>query len=64
MKKKWLLFTAILWFYSTACWTVTLWADFYYKETPTGLVVLHGVTVLTSLVAAVVNLARYKKENK
>ncbi len=62
MKKKWLLFAAALWLFSTGCWMVSLWADFYYRETPEGMIVLHGATVLVSLAAAVVNFVRYKKE--
>lgn len=62
MKRQWLLVAAILWFFSTGCWLAALWADFYYRETPEGLVIMHGITALVSLVAAIVNLLRYREK--
>lgn len=62
MKEKIWLFASALWFLSAGSWAITLFVDFYYKVTPGGLVFLHGVTVLASLIAAVTNYARYKKQ--
>ena len=55
------LVVPVLWFIATATWIIALCVDFYYGVTPYGLVVMHILCVLTSLIAAIANLIRYKK---
>ena len=64
MKKKTPLFVPILWFITTAIWIATFCAGLYYKTTPSGLMLLQGICIFTSLIAAVTNLVRYKNDRK
>lgn len=60
--KSLLLFTAILWSVSAAIWVGAFCADLYYGYTPEGLMILHILCVLTSLLAAAVNFIRWNNK--
>lgn len=55
-----LLFASILWFVSTVIWIGAFFVDLYYGYTPKGLMILHILCALISLLAAVINLIRWK----
>lgn len=61
MKKPMPLFVPILWFFTTACWTVTFTLGLHWGTTPVGLLLLQGLCVLSSLAAAIVNLLRWRR---
>lgn len=61
-KKKLELFAALIWFFCTFCWGGMLCADFILGLTKEYLIVLHGLTFVMSLAAAVVNLMRYRRD--
>ena len=52
----------LIWFIVTGFWTVALILDFVYRTTPTFVVILHVVCVVTSFTAAMAKLSRYRKE--
>lgn len=55
-----LLLASILWFVSAAIWIGTFCVDLYYGYTSEGLMIMHILCALVSLLAAVVNLIRWK----
>ena len=59
-KKKPLLIVVIIWFVTAACWIATFFIGVY-SQSALGLIILRGVTALTSLATAIVNLIRYKR---
>lgn len=62
--KKIPLYVPVLWFVITVLWAITLCADIYYKIPSKGLITMHLCIMCVSLIIAVVNLIRYKKEKK
>ena len=59
-KRHLLLLAAILWFVSTAIWFTAFCIDICYGYTPEGLMIMHIICALTSLLAAIINLIRWK----
>ena len=63
-KKKISYWVPILWLITTGCWLFVLGADFCCQSTPEWLVLLHVLTALVSLLAAITNYIRYKNQSK
>ena len=59
-QKKTSIVVPILWFITTAIWIGVLCVDIYYGDSPVGLTLLRVVCVIASLIAAIMNLMRYK----
>ena len=59
-KKKLYLFALIMWILCTLIWGAHIFVDFYYGMTDDGLVVMHIITTIASLIAAVATYFRYK----
>lgn len=55
------LLASIIWFCITGGYIAVLFVDFYYGYTTQWLAVLHMLAVGGSLLAAVVNLKRYRR---
>lgn len=55
-----LLFASILWFVSTVIWIGTFFVDLFYGYTSEGLMILHILCALISLLATVINPIRWK----
>ena len=50
----------VLWYFTTACWTITFSINFSRRGLEEPLVWLQGVVVIVSLAAAVINTVRYR----
>ena len=59
-KKILLLFAVILWFCVAAIWIAMIVIDAVFGYTPEGPTILRVFCVLASLVAAILNLLRYR----
>lgn len=61
---KMFLVASVLWFVCSGIWIAALCVDAYYKVTPEGLMAMHVLCILTSLIAAIANLTRYRTAKK
>lgn len=61
-KRRMPLLVPVLWLIISCGWGYVLATDFWYGTSPAVLVVLHALTMLVSLTAAVVNYIRYKRQ--
>ena len=59
-KKKLYLFALIMWILCTCIWSAHIFVDFYYGIAEEGLVVMHIITTIASLIAAIATYFRYK----
>jgi len=59
-KKKLYLFALIMWILCTCIWCAHIFVDIYYGIDNEGLVVMHVITTLASLIAAVAAYFKYK----
>ncbi len=55
------LISSCIFFLLTIGYVIIVVVDFYYGYTPSYLTVLHIITMIVSLIAAIVNLKRYRK---
>jgi len=63
-EKKTKLITPVIWFMTTAVWLAALCVNLYYGNAGKLLIALQCLCVLTSLIAAVSWLIRYKRDRK
>lgn len=60
-RKKTPLYVPVLWYMTTILWTITFCTNLSHRSWSDGLVIMQGLTVLSSLAAAVANTVRYIK---
>lgn len=60
-KENWQLLASVIWVFNAGCWITVLYVDCCYGAVAQWQLILHAVTALASLLAAVTNFIRYKK---
>ncbi|MBS6474448.1 MAG: hypothetical protein KH354_00440 [Clostridiales bacterium] len=60
-KENWWLLASVIWFFNAGCWITVLCVDCCCGAVFQWQMILHAVTALASLLAAVTNFMRYKK---
>lgn len=60
-KENWQLLALVIWVFNALCWITVICVDCCCGAVSQWQMILHAVTALVSLLAAVTNFIRYKK---